>query len=172
MIKGDKDKVTIVIGRDGRKSGHMVAQLVISSLVALGIDVIDLEMAPTPTVEWAVTKFNADGGIILTASHNPKQWNALKLLNHKGEFINDQQGKKVLELAEKPIPFAQVDDLGIVTKKNVLEENIQYVNKTKWVNKKIITEKAYTVVVDGINSIGGIYIPELLKDLGVKTSLQ
>ena len=165
-----KEQITIVIGRDARISGKMISGLVSDTLVGLGINVIDLGLSTTPTVEVAVPIEKADGGIILTASHNPKQWNALKLLNEKGEFLNGEDGKEILTIAEKEdFDFAEVDDLGKVKKKkNYIKKHIKEVLKLKLVDKKAIKKAKFKVVVDGVNSTGGIAIPALLKELGVK----
>ncbi|CAL2084812.1 Phosphomannomutase [Tenacibaculum sp. 190524A05c] len=165
-----KEQITIVIGRDARISGKMISGLVSDTLVGLGINVIDLGLSTTPTVEVAVPIEKADGGIILTASHNPKQWNALKLLNEKGEFLNGEDGKEILAIAEKEdFDFAEVDDLGKVKKKkNYIKKHIKEVLKLKLVDKKAIKKAKFKVVVDGVNSTGGIAIPALLKELGVK----
>jgi phosphomannomutase len=164
-----KKKIKIVIGRDARISGKMISSLVANTLVGLGIDVVDLGLSTTPTVEVAVPLENADGGIILTASHNPKQWNALKLLNEKGEFLNGAEGEKILELAEnEDFLFADVDDLGSYTKDNsYLEKHIQEVLNLELVDIEAIKKAKFKVVVDGVNSTGGIFIPALLKELGV-----
>jgi phosphomannomutase len=160
----------IVVGRDGRISGEMVHHLVVQTLSGLGLNVLDLGLSTTPTVEYAVIQEKAAGGIIITASHNPKEWNALKLLNEKGEFISAEEGKAVLELAEKEaFGFASVDRLGkIITGKTYLEEHIQGILNYPLVNKEAIQEKNYTVVVDAINSTGAIFVPALLKALGVE----
>ncbi|RSC93088.1 phosphoglucosamine mutase [Tenacibaculum singaporense] len=167
----EKEKITIVIGRDARISGKMISNLVANTLVGLGIDVIDLGLSTTPTVEVAVPLEKADGGIILTASHNPKQWNALKLLNEKGEFLNGEDGVEILKIAENDatIEFAEVDDLGSYRKKkNYIKKHIKEVLKLDLVDKKAIKKAKFKVVVDGVNSTGGIAIPALLKELGVK----
>ncbi|GFD93014.1 phosphoglucosamine mutase [Alteromonas sp. KUL156] len=167
----EKEKITIVIGRDARISGKMISNLVANTLVGLGIDVIDLGLSTTPTVEVAVPLEKADGGIILTASHNPKQWNALKLLNEKGEFLNGEDGADILKIAENDttIEFAEVDDLGAYRKKkNYIKKHIKEVLKLDLVDKKAIKKAKFKVVVDGVNSTGGIAIPALLKELGVK----
>ncbi|AZJ35796.1 phosphoglucosamine mutase [Tenacibaculum singaporense] len=167
----EKEKITIVIGRDARISGKMISNLVANTLVGLGIDVIDLGLSTTPTVEVAVPLEKADGGIILTASHNPKQWNALKLLNEKGEFLNGEDGVEILKIAENDatIQFAEVDDLGSYRKKkNYIKKHIKEVLKLDLVDKKAIKKAKFKVVVDGVNSTGGIAIPALLKELGVK----
>lgn len=165
-----KDKLKVVIGRDARLSGEMIQNLVVSTLVGLGIDVIDLGLSTTPTVEIAVPLEKADGGIILTASHNPKQWNALKLLNEKGEFLDAAQGAIILELAEKEdFDFAEVDDLGSITKNDAyIDVHIDEVLDLSLVEADVIREKKFKVVVDGVNSTGGIAIPKLLKELGVE----
>lgn len=170
IITEGKTSATIVIGRDGRISGEMVQQLVVNTLTALGIDVIDLGLSTTPTVEVAVKMEKADGGIILTASHNPKEWNALKLLNSEGEFISAEIGAQVLELAaSEDFSFAAVDKLGTVTINNsYLEKHIEAVVNYPLVNAKAIAKQHFKVVVDAINSTGAIYIPALLRALGVK----
>ena len=161
----------IVIGRDARISGSMVNNLVIGTLQGLGIDVIDLGLSTTPTVEIAVPLEQAAGGIILTASHNPKQWNALKLLNSKGEFISDMDGKDVLGIAERgDLKYADVDDLGKVTHDDsYLQKHIDAVLALPLVDVDAITKADFKVVIDCVNSTGGIFIPALLKALGVKT---
>ncbi|WP_299669102.1 phosphoglucosamine mutase [uncultured Polaribacter sp.] len=163
------EQVKVVIGRDARISGKMISSLVTNTLVGLGIDVIDLGLSTTPTVEVAVPMENADGGIILTASHNPKQWNALKLLNEKGEFLNGAEGEQILELAEsEDFSFADVDDLGTYTKDHsYLEKHIQAVLDLELVDVEAIKKANFKVVVDGVNSTGGIFIPALLKKLNV-----
>ncbi|MCP4976181.1 MAG: phosphoglucosamine mutase [Maribacter sp.] len=165
-----KDNLKVVIGRDARLSGEMIQNLVVSTLLGLGIDVIDLDLSTTPTVEIAVPLENADGGIILTASHNPKQWNALKLLNEKGEFLDAAQGAKILEIAEKEeFVFSEVDDLGILTKNNAyIDIHINEVMKLSLVDADTIRKAKFKVVVDGVNSTGGIAIPRLLESLGVE----
>lgn len=165
----NKDKVKVVIGRDARISGKMISSLVANTLVGLGIDVVDLGLSTTPTVEVAVPLEEADGGIILTASHNPKQWNALKLLNEKGEFLNGSEGEKILDLAEsEDFEFADVDDLGSYTKdSSYLEKHIKEVLNLDLVDVDAIKKANFKVVVDGVNSTGGIFIPALLKALNV-----
>ena len=169
IIAAEKPATRIVIGRDGRISGSMVQELVVNTLTGLGIDVVDLGLSTTPTVEVAVKMENADGGIILTASHNPKEWNALKLLNEEGEFISAETGAKVLELAAKEdFLFASVDKLGTVTKDDsYLQKHIDAILKYPLVNAKAIAKQHFKVVVDAINSTGAIYVPALLKALGV-----
>ncbi len=166
---GDKS-LKIVIGRDARISGEMVSNLVVNTLLGLGIDVTDIGLSTTPTVEVAVPLEKADGGIIITASHNPKQWNALKLLNEKGEFLNAKDGASLLEIADKEaFLFSEVDDLGTYTfKENYIDIHIEEVLKLKWVNTKAIKDANFKVVVDAVNSTGGIAIPKLLEKLGVE----
>lgn len=163
-------KIKVVIGRDARISGKMISNLVANTLVGLGINVIDLGLSTTPTVEIAVPLEKAQGGIILTASHNPKQWNALKLLNEKGEFLNGVDGEEILKLADnEDFTFAEVDDLGTYIKnKKYLKKHIKQVLKLDLVDVKAIKKAKFKVVVDGVNSTGGIFIPALLKELGVK----
>jgi phosphomannomutase len=170
ILSGKQKATKIVIGRDGRISGAMVRDLVVSTLTGLGIDVIDLGLSTTPTVEVAVKMEKADGGIILTASHNPKEWNALKLLNNEGEFISAEIGQKVLELADKAdFNFAPVDKLGTVTIDNsYLQKHIDAILNYPLVSAKAIAAKNYKVVVDAINSTGAIYVPALLKALGIE----
>jgi len=165
-----KDKLKVVIGRDARLSGEMIQNLVVSTLVGLGIDVIDLDLSTTPTVEIAVPLENADGGIILTASHNPKQWNALKLLNEKGEFLDAAQGAKILEIADKEdFDFSEVDDLGEISKNDsYIDIHIDEVLNLSLVDADVIRNAKFKVVVDGVNSTGGIAIPKLLRELGVE----
>ena len=166
----NKEKITVVVGRDARISGKMISSLVANTLVGLGINVVDLGLSTTPTVEIAVPLEKADGGIILTASHNPKQWNALKLLNEKGEFLNGAEGEQILALAEsEDFEFADVDDLGTYTKDNsYLEKHIQEVLNLELVDVDAIKKAKFKVVVDGVNSTGGIFIPALLEKLGVE----
>jgi len=166
----NKEKITVVVGRDARISGKMISSLVANTLVGLGINVVDLGLSTTPTVEIAVPLEKADGGIILTASHNPKQWNALKLLNEKGEFLNGVEGEQILALAEsEDFEFADVDDLGTYTKDNsYLEKHIQEVLNLELVDVDAIKNAKFKVVVDGVNSTGGIFIPALLEKLGVE----
>ncbi len=163
-------KLTVMIGRDARISGKMVSSLVANTLVSLGINVTDIGLSTTPTVELAVTLDNADGGIIITASHNPKQWNALKLLNEKGEFLTAKDGVEVLSIAEKEsFVFSELDDLGTYhKKKNYIEKHIQEVLNLKLVNVEAIKNAKFKVVVDAVNSTGGIAIPNLLEKLGVE----
>lgn len=168
--KSNKQKYTVVIGRDARISGQMISQLVSSTLIGLGIDVIDLGLSTTPTVEVMVTHLNADGGIILTASHNPKQWNALKLLNEKGEFVSADDGAEILKLAEdEDFDFAEVDDLGKYELNDEgIDIHIQKILELPLVNVEDIAKKKFKVVIDAVNSTGGIAIPPLLDKLGVE----
>ena len=167
------DNKTIVVGRDARLSGEMVDQLVCGTLVGMGYDVINIGLATTPTTELAVTGLNAAGGIILTASHNPKQWNALKLLNEKGEFLNDVEGKEVLAIAEaEDFNFAEVDDLGKITRRDYLEDHVRDVMALELVDKAASEAKNYTVAIDCVNSVGGLAIPAILKALGVKNIIE
>jgi phosphomannomutase len=161
----------IVIGRDARISGEMINNLVIGTLQGLGIDVVDIGLSTTPTVEIAVTAEQAAGGIILTASHNPGQWNALKLLNSYGEFIDDEDGKKILTVAENnDFIYANVDALGKVTNdSSYLQKHIEQILKLSLVDKEAIEKADLKIVVDAVNSTGGIFVPALLKALGVKT---
>jgi len=166
----DKSQPTkIIVGRDGRISGEMINQLVVNTLISLGVNVIDLGLSTTPTVEIATKKENADGGVIITASHNPKEWNALKLLNREGEFIDAEVGAEVLSRAQtENLGFALVDKLGTITKESsYLQKHIDLVLSYPLVNKKAIEKKEFKVVVDCINSSGALVIPQLLKELGV-----
>lgn len=171
IITENAENKTIVVGRDARISGEMVSNLVIGTLQSIGVNVIDLGLSTTPTVEIAVPKLNAAGGIILTASHNPGQWNALKLLNSKGEFIDDAKGKEVLELGESlNFDFAEVDQLGTVTKDDsFLQKHIEDVLALEFVDVEAIKNANFKVAVDAVNSTGGTFIPALLKALGVET---
>ncbi len=168
-----KERARIVLGRDARISGDMYAKLVSATLSGLGHDVINIGLATTPTTEIAVTAEKADGGIILTASHNPKQWNALKLLNNRGEFLSDKDGKQVLAMAEKEeFEYAEVDDLGTIIEKDYTQYHIDEVLKLKLVNREAIAKANLRVVVDAVNSVGGIAIPRLLKALGVNDVIE
>ncbi|WP_296698296.1 phosphoglucosamine mutase [Algoriphagus sp.] len=159
----------IIIGRDARLSGEMVSKLVSATLQGMGIHVIDLGLSTTPTVEFAVPLEKAGGGIILTASHNPIQWNALKLLNSKGEFISDSEGKDILEKAEKEdFTFAEVKKIGAYTQiDDYIDRHIQHVLDLELVDKEAIAARNFKIVVDAVNSTGGIAVPKLLKALGV-----
>ncbi len=165
-----KAKLKVVIGRDARISGPMIHNLVMNTLLGLGIDVIDLGLSTTPTVEIAVPMENADGGIILTASHNPKQWNALKLLNEKGEFLSGADGEKILQIAEaEAFDFSEVDDLGQITiNDSYMDIHIDEVLELPLVDAEAVAKRKFKVVVDGVNSSGGIIIPNLLEQMGVE----
>lgn len=163
----------IVIGRDARISGGMVSSLITQTLVALGIEVIDLGLSTTPTVEMAVPAESAQGGIIVTASHNPKQWNALKLLNNQGEFLSAQDGKEILAIAEEgKFEFSTVDDLGSVTKRDYLQYHIDKILELDLVDVEAISKANFKVAVDPVNSVGAIAVPALLEALGVKEVIQ
>ena len=166
----DKDSYKVVVGRDARISGNMIQELVMNTLVGLGINVINLDLSTTPTVEMAVMMEHADGGIILTASHNPKQWNALKLLNNKGEFLDAAAGQEILDIAEGGnMLFASVDNLGQITRNDAyIDLHIDEILALDLVNVKAIKAANLKVVVDGVNSTGGIAIPLLLEALGVQ----
>jgi len=168
--KSKKDKLTVVVGRDARISGPMIHNLITHTLIGLGIDIIDLGLSTTPTVEIAVPLENADGGIILTASHNPKQWNALKLLNEKGEFLSAKEGELILQIAEdEAFTFSEVDDLGTITENDAyMDIHIDEVLKLPLVDAEIVAKRKYKVVVDAVNSSGGIIIPKLLELMGVE----
>lgn len=160
----------IVVGRDARISGEMVHRIVTGTLMGMGFDVIDIGLATTPTTEIAVVKEKANGGIILTASHNPKQWNALKLLDSNGEFLDAKAGEEILTLAETDdFIFAEVDNLGAVSTKDYLQTHIQDVLSLQLVDVDTIKKANFSVAIDCVNSVGGIAIPELLKALGVTT---
>ena len=171
-LKGQsgKEHVKVVIGRDARISGEMIQNLVQYTLIGLGIDVVNIGLSTTPTVEVAVPLEKADGGIILTASHNPKEWNALKLLNDKGEFVSDQEGKAILRIAqENDFSFATVDHLGKLTHDDrYIDLHIEEVLALPLVTPEAIQKKKFRVVVDAVNSTGGIAIPRLLERLGVE----
>jgi phosphomannomutase len=160
----------IVVGRDARISGDMVNKLVCATLQGLGIDIIDAGLSTTPTVEMVVPEIKAGGGIILTASHNPKQWNALKLLNYKGEFISDEEGKLVLDIADKEaFEFAQVTELGTYTADDTaIARHIKTILDLPLVDVEAISAKNFSVAIDCVNSTGGIAVPMLLEALGVK----
>lgn len=163
-------KKKVVVGRDGRMSGNMVEAMVEQSLLALGIDVIHLGLSTTPTVEMAVVFEKADGGIILTASHNPKEWNALKLLNEKGEFVSAEEGKTILTIAaNEDFIYASIDSLGsLIADNNSLEKHIEAILQYPLVNKKAIEAANFSIVLDAINSSGAFTVPALLHALGVK----
>lgn len=167
-------RCSVVVGRDARLSGEMVSQVVIGSLLGSGVDVIDVGLATTPTVEMAVMEQKAQGGIIITASHNPRQWNALKLLNHKGEFLSDMDGKRVLEMAEKNLyQFASVDELGRLSRwDESLNLHIQRITELSLVDVQAIEQANFRIAVDCVNSVGGIALPRLLHALGVKQVIE
>lgn len=162
-------KPTVVVGRDARISGEMAEHLVVGTLIASGIDVIDTGLSTTPTVEIAVTALNASGGIIITASHNPRQWNALKLLNEKGEFLNEQEGRQIIDIAETGIfSFADINNLGSCRREaNTIDQHIESVLKLSLVDSAAIRKAKLKIVIDAVNSTGGIAIPKLLRALGV-----
>ncbi|MCF8364623.1 MAG: phosphoglucosamine mutase, partial [Bacteroidales bacterium] len=163
-------KIKIVVGRDARISGEMVNLMVCGTLTGMGVNVLDIGLSTTPTVEIAVPAALADGGIIITASHNPKQWNALKLLNSKGEFLSGEEGEKILSMAEaENFYFAGVDDLGhIEVDDSYIKKHIQQVLALDMVDAEAVKNAGFTVAVDAVNSSGGIAIPELLEALGVE----
>ena len=169
FLKKDENPLTIVVGRDARVSGEMINKLVCSTLQSLGVNVIDLGLSTTPTVEMAVVHHHSDGGIILTASHNPMQWNALKLLNARGEFISAADGQKVLEIIEKQeYQFAEIDKLGkYSTYDKAIEDHIEAILKLDLVNVDAIKRAHFSVILDCVNSTGGLALPLLLKKLGV-----
>jgi len=159
----------VVVGRDARLSGRMVEDLVVGTLVSCGVDVVKAGLASTPTTEMAVTFSGADGGIILTASHNPRQWNALKLLNEKGEFLSAEEGQEILTLAENgEFDFADVDDLGKITEHDFTDEHLQAVLSLPAVDLEAVRKAGFKVAVDAINSVGGIIMPRLLEKMGVE----
>ncbi|WP_417592186.1 phosphoglucosamine mutase [Owenweeksia hongkongensis] len=168
--KGKKENVKVVIGRDARPSGGMIQQLVQNTLIGLGIDIVDLDLSTTPTVEMAVVFEKADGGIILTASHNPVQWNALKLLNGKGEFLSGEDGKEILRLVEsEDYNFAEVQDLGkLIENTDSMEKHVDAILALPYIETAKIKAANFKVAVDGVNSTGGVFIPYLLKRLGVE----
>ena len=164
-----KEKLTIVVGRDARISGEMVKNVVCGTLMGCGCDVINIGLATTPTTELAVRMSGADGGIIITASHNPRHWNALKLLNNEGEFLNKEEGNKVLEIAEaEAFCYADVDHLGSYTEDDSYDQkHIDDVLALSLVDAEAIKNAHYRVCVDSINSVGGVILPKLLTALGV-----
>ena len=168
IIKNNNGGIpAVVVGRDARLSGTMVNNIVCGTLMGLGIDVFDLDLSTTPTVEMAVTELKAHGGIILTASHNPKQWNALKLLNSKGEFISEEEGKYILQLADKEeFEYCEVGNLGKYSKRDdMLQKHIEKILKLPYVDIKAIAAADFAVSVDAVNSSGGIAVPMLLEAL-------
>jgi phosphomannomutase len=169
LKRKNKGSISVVVGRDARISGAMVESLVISTLTGMGVDVINLGLSTTPTVEIAVPLESANGGIIITASHNPKQWNALKLLNGKGEFISGEDGKDLLEIAHREdFTYSNVDNLGkTIEKNNYFDVHIQEIIKHELVDTNAIKSANFKVAIDAVNSTGGIVLPKLLKALGV-----
>ncbi len=172
QIMCSEENNKIVIGRDGRISGHAIQDLVTQTLIMKGVEIISLDLSTTPTVEMAVPHHGAAGGIIITASHNPKQWNALKLLNSDGEFINAEQGKQLLELAEsEALDYADIDSIGTVTADDTaLDYHIERILAHPLVNKDAIQSSEVNIIIDGINSTGATAVPQLLEALGIKAS--
>lgn len=171
--KSGSEKIKVVVGRDARISGLMVNSIVSGTLLGMGADVVNIGLASTPTTELAVTAENADGGIILTASHNPKQWNALKLLNSKGEFLNAAEGERVLEIADSGnYSFAEVDNIGKEISKDYTDFHIEHVLGLNLVDVESIRQANFTIGVDAVNSVGGIIVPKILKALGVKRVIE
>ncbi len=167
--KNSGERYVVVVGKDARMSGEMVENVVCGTLVACGVDVIRAGFASTPTTEMAVILSGADGGLILTASHNPKQWNALKLLNEKGEFLTAAEGQAVLECAEsEDFDFSLVEELGVITDEDFTDRHLDAVMNLPAVDAEAVTNAHFTVVLDAVNSVGGIIMPRLLKRLGVK----
>lgn len=165
---GEKNRYKVILGRDARMSGEMVENLVSGTLSASGIDVIKAGLATTPTVEMAVTFEKAHGGIILTASHNPKEWNALKLLNEKGEFLDAADGAEILKMAaESYFDYASIDNIGIISEKEFTKQHIEAVLSYPLVDTEAIYRAGFSVVVDAVNSVGGVVIPTLLEAMGV-----
>ena len=169
----ERKKLKIVVGRDARLSGEMVSSLVISTLNGMGCDVVNIGLAATPTTEIAVTEENACGGIIITASHNPKQWNALKLLNSKGQFLNAEEGAEIIEIADSDnFSFAEINELGITIEKDYTDIHIQKVLNLELVDSDAIRNAEFTVAIDAVNSVGGIVMPALFRALGVKNVIE
>ncbi len=171
----NKKHLKIVVGRDARLSGMQVLNLVMGTLSGMGADVVNIGLATTPTTEIAVTEENADGGIILTASHNPKQWNALKLLNEKGEFLSAEAGKELLHYVDNEfdaITYAEIDNIGKTTEKDYLKKHIDLILENEFVDVEAIKKANFKVAIDAVNSVGGISLPPLLKALGVENILE
>ena len=169
LPKEEGARYKVVVGKDARLSGDMVEQLVCGTLLSCGVDVVKAGLASTPTTEMAVVFEEADGGIILTASHNPKQWNALKLLNEKGEFLNAEEGAAILECAESnDFDFADVDSLGVMEEKDFTDQHIDAVLELPAVDVEAVRNAGFKVVLDAVNSVGGIIMPRLLERLGVE----
>ncbi len=167
--KAEGERYKLVVGKDARLSGEMVENLVCGTLIACGVDVVKAGYASTPTTEMAVVFEEADGGIILTASHNPKQWNALKLLNEKGEFLNAEEGKAILDCAaEENFNFADVDSLGVIEEKDFTDEHLDAVLALEAVDVEAVKAANFKVALDAVNSVGGIIMPRLLERLGVE----
>lgn len=168
---GEKERYKVVLGRDARISGEMVENLVSGTLSASGIDVVKAGLATTPTVEMAVTFEKADGGIILTASHNPKEWNALKLLNEKGEFLDAANGAEILEMANKSdFNYALIDNIGVISEQEFTKQHIEAVLSYPLVDTEAIYRAGFSVVIDAVNSVGGIVMPALLESMGVSVT--
>ncbi|MCF6367168.1 MAG: phosphoglucosamine mutase [Bacteroidales bacterium] len=170
-----KNKLKIIVGRDARLSGQQVLNIVIGTLTGMGADVVNIGLATTPTTEIAVTEEHADGGIILTASHNPKQWNALKLLNENGEFISAGEGKELLKYADNKfdeITYAEINKIGKTSEKDYLQRHIDLITENKFVDIEAIKKADFKVAIDAVNSVGGIALPELLKQLGVTNTIE
>ena len=166
--KSDKEAIQIAIGRDGRMSGPVVQQLAISTLQMMGVDVYDLGLTTTPTVEYYVLNHKLDGGIIISASHNPRQWNALKLLNEQGEFLNAEDGQAIIQMHQNQIRYSDVDSMGSLKDVSLSsQEHIDAIKALPYVDVESISKSRFKVVVDGINSSGGLLIPELLRSLGI-----
>ena len=167
--KAEGERYKVVVGKDARLSGEMVEDIVCGTLIACGVDVVKAGFASTPTTEMAVTFAGADGGIIITASHNPRQWNALKLLNEKGEFLNAEEGAAILECADsEAFDFAPVEELGVVEEHDFTDEHLEAVLNLPAVDSEAIKAAGFKVVLDAVNSVGGIIMPRLLRRLGVK----
>ena len=167
--KAEGERYKVVVGKDARLSGEMVEDIVCGTLIACGVDVVKAGFASTPTTEMAVTFAGADGGIIITASHNPRQWNALKLLNEKGEFLNAEEGAAILECADsEAFDFAPVEELGVVEEHDFTDEHLDAVLNLPAVDSEAIKAAGFKVVLDAVNSVGGIIMPRLLKRLGVE----
>lgn len=171
--KSGKETIKVVVGRDARISGEMVSSLVVATLSGMGCNVVNIGLATTPTTEIAVTEEKADGGIILTASHNPKQWNALKLLNSAGEFLNAEEGARILEIADnEDFNFAEVDELGEISEKDYTDIHVQHVLNLELVDVEAIKNANFSVAVDAVNSVGGIAMPALFKALDIENVVE
>lgn len=171
--KSGKETIKVMVGRDARISGEMVSSLVVATLSGMGCNVVNIGLATTPTTEIAVTEEKADGGIILTASHNPKQWNALKLLNSAGEFLNAEEGARILEIADnEDFNFAEVDELGKISEKDYTDIHVQHVLNLELVDVEAIKNANFSVAVDAVNSVGGIAMPALFKALDIENVVE